>query len=65
MTNFHLCRYCKTGLIMTVDGPVHRDGGAYVQKCLDCGWKGNKEGSYQECPDCHSTSLMDDHIATI
>lgn len=59
-----LCRYCQTWLVESVFGLVHRDGGMYMQKCIDCGWKGNKEGSYQACPDCGSEELVDDHAAT-
>lgn len=42
---------------------VHRDGGVCMQKCIDCGWKGNQTGGYMVCPDCGSLDLLDDHNA--
>jgi len=63
--NFHLCRHCATGLVITPDGPRHRDGSEYWQKCIHCGWKGGKEEGYLDCPDCHALYLIEDHVASI
>lgn len=60
-----MCRFCNPSLIYDEESNlVHRNGGIAIQKCLDCGWKGNQKGSYLNCPDCGSLDLVEDHIAT-
>lgn len=64
VTVTRLCRGCDMTIELTDYGWVHVNaGGACMQKCVDCGWKGSKPGSYFACPDCGSPQLVDDHIA--
>lgn len=57
------CRRCGRDVELDKDLPgfVHVGGGMYWQKCSACGWEGSKAGSYQECPECGSRDIKDDH----
>lgn len=66
MTTSFKCHCCDTAIELTDYGWVHAiGGGARMEKCIECGWKGNKPGGHHACPECGSTALMDDHFATV
>lgn len=62
------CRHC-TEIIVADNGQyVHLDenmrpAAPYVQKCLDCGWKGSTRRYFRNCPACGTLSLINDHKA--
>lgn len=61
------CLYCEDAGTLTFvigQGWVHQQGGTYMMRCPDCGWKGALSPSPVHCPRCGSKALRDDHCAT-
>ena len=60
------CSVCNRTVKVGQMGYVHENGGMYVQQCAKCGWTGETEGSYRNCPNCgNSKDLRDDHVVRI
>lgn len=58
------CNWCKEELrFIRGRGWVHAGGGAYVQRCDKCGWKGAPVHSVRHCPMCKHNNVRDDHCA--
>ena len=59
------CQFCEEPLrFVTGRGYVHQEGGTYVMRCPDCGWRGAPYPSAVSCPSCGSKAIRDDHCAT-
>jgi DNA-directed RNA polymerase subunit RPC12/RpoP len=60
----HECIWCGEPLrFVPGRGWVHEEGGSYVMRCRQCGWKGAPYPSPAQCPRCGSEGLRDDHCA--
>ncbi len=46
-------------------GWAHEEGGIYVMRCPDCGWRGAPYPSPGRCPHCGSRGVRDDHCALV
>lgn len=57
------CMWCKQELRFTGRGWVHAEGGTYMMRCPDCGWRGAPYPSPTACPRCGSRNVRDDHAA--